>query len=188
MNAPVCVPSVASLDAGFTKYVAPRAVPPWFSSTRAVMEDMLTNDIVFLKKMVDAVDALFRSHGPLQVGHHPIQSQERMVAVVWHCQRFATYQSKENYARLRSSWADLGVRERRLLRKAVHLSEIARNTALLEVTGMSKWNERLFFFRFAGPPSKTLPLCPVRTCPQDPRRERGACRCDVSSMAHMHCM
>ena len=61
---------------------------------------------------------------------------------------------KQNYARLRSSWADLDVRERRQLRKAVHLSEIARNTALLEVTGMSEWNERLFFFRFAGPPSK----------------------------------
>ena len=130
-----------------------------FFHCRAVIEDMLTDDTVFLDKMVDAVDALFRSHGPLQVGHHPTQSQERMVAVVWHCQRFAMHQSKENYARLRSSWADLDVRERRLLRKAVHLSEIARNTALLEVTGMSEWNERLFFGALQDhPPSPpTLP-------------------------------
>ena len=115
-----------------------------FSRCQVVIEDMLSSDTKFLKKMADAVDALFRSHGPLQAGHHPTKLQEIMVVVVWHCQNFSMHPPKQNYTRLRSSWADLGVRERQQLRKAVHLSEIARNTALLELTGMSVWKERPF--------------------------------------------
>ena len=130
-----------------------------FSHCRAVIEDMLSDDTMFLKKMVDAVDALFRSHGPLQVGHHSTEPQERMVVVIWNCQRVAMHPSAENCARLRSSWADLNVRERRLFRKAVSLNETARNTALLEVTGMSVWNERLFFVALPHDPRNpsTLP-------------------------------
>ena len=105
------------------------------SHCQAVVVDMLVDDRVFLRKMVDAVHLLFRSHGKLMVGHHCTASQERMVLCVWHCQRYALYQSEENYARLRSSWADLGVRDRRELRKVVPLSESARNIALLGPSG-----------------------------------------------------
>ena len=155
-----------------------------FSRCQVVIEDMLSNDTKFLKKMADAVDALFRSHGPLQAGHHPTKLQEKMVAVVWHCQNFSMHPSKQNYTRLRSSWADLGVRERQQLRKAVHLSEIARNTALLELSGMSVWKERPFLVSWQDHLSNPS-LCPARTFPWDPRGERGACRCDVGSLAHI---
>ena len=155
-----------------------------FSRCQVVIEDMLSNDTKFLNQMADAVDALFRSHGPLQAGHHPTKLQEKMVAVVWHCQNFSMHLSKQNYARLRSSWADLGVRERQQLRKAVHLSEIARNTALLELTGMSVWKERPFLVAWQDDHSNPS-LCPARTFPWDLRGERGACRCDVGSPAHI---
>ena len=135
----------------------------------------LSNDTKFLKKMVDAVDAFFRSHGPLKAGQHPTKLQEKMVTVVWRCQNFSMHPSKENYTRLRSSWADLGVRGRQQFRKAVHLSEIARNTVLLELTFLVAWQDD-----FSYPP--TLPGAPISL---DPHRERGACRCDVGSLAHI---
>ena len=110
---------------------------PQFAYWAAVIEDMVVDDVSFLVKVVEAVRVLFASLGQLEKGYHCTASQESMAQCVWHCQRYALYQSEENYARLRSSWADLGVRDRRSLRRVVLLSESARNIALLEVTGMN---------------------------------------------------
>ena len=110
---------------------------PEFACWAAVIEDMVVDDVSFLVKLVEAVRVLFASLGQLEKGHNCTVSQERMVLCVWHCERYALHQSEENYARMWSSWADLGVRDRRSLRRVVLLSESARNVALLEVTGMN---------------------------------------------------
>ena len=105
---------------------------PKFAYWAAVIEDMVVDGVSFLVKLVEAVRVLFTSLGQLEKGHHCTVSQERMVLCVWHCERYALHQSEENYDRMWSSWADLGVRDRRSLRRVVLLSESARNVALLE--------------------------------------------------------
>ena len=106
-----------------------------FAHWQVVIKDKVTDDVVFLEKLVEAVRVLFMTHGPLQIGGDT--SKGSMVLCICDCHRFALYPSEQNRARLRRSWADLGVYDRRALRKVVRLNDTARNVALLELTGMS---------------------------------------------------
>ena len=99
-----------------------------------VGDKVSVDDDVFFEKLVEAVRVLFVTHAALDIGGD--STKERLVLCICDCNRFALYPSEQNRARLMRSWGDLGVYERRALRKVVHLEETARNIAFLELTGM----------------------------------------------------
>ena len=111
-------------------------------NVEAVVRDRLTTDATCLQELVDAVQVLFTSHPELALNHERSGAQEGRLQCVLACHSVAVYPSRGNRAALRRSWAALGAPDRQLLRHAARLHGTARNTALLELTGMTVPQER----------------------------------------------
>ena len=101
---------------------------------KALADDQLTDDTLFIYDLVEAVRILFICHAELAKMSSYGKAHQRKWQCIIACHVYAETSCGRD--RLQSSWANLGVRERHQFRNAVRCSgTIKRNKMLLELAG-----------------------------------------------------
>ena len=110
---------------------------------KALMEDLMSDDTLFIFDLVEAVRILFLCHAELsQVRSHEKAHRRKWKCIIA-CHLYAELPYERHRLQAFSSWAKLGAREKQQFRNAVRCSgPRKRNKMLLELAGMKVPSER----------------------------------------------